>query len=524
MAIVMQIPMFDKKEVYENRINRSSCVTVIKDVQKVDLDAYEQFLIQSGYEKVETRSMAVYYFAAYRKDEQGVFLNYYTVLQEMTVVTEEGTRYFDFSDTAANASTVPQITQVHLEDFGMSYVIRLSDGRFIVIDGGREFEPDARRLYDVLKRGTPCGKPTVAAWIMTHPHSDHFHCFIPFMDLFADDVVVEKYMLTFPERDDEEHYPALMKDDVRFENDISAYANIPKMFERMEKSGAPVYAPHTGQIYVIGDAVCEILGSIDDTIHRSKNVNATSLVIRMTLGGQVILWGADACFSELRLTDKYREHLKADILQIPHHGFQSGNAEAEIEGYRVIAPRVCLLPVADYNAYICICTYREGTRYLMRDAGVEEMITGDVERTLDLPYIPPKSAKAELERKYLSGRASCGATCWIFSDLEASVPEDFCYSILNTTNTKATVWIELFFEDTAKNVRFIKTEVAARSLKRLSVIGEDVDGDAFYFKWMSLKERGVPEEGTFAMRFLCDTPIVVSHKTHACIYKSSYHD
>lgn len=64
----------------------------------------------------------------------------------------------------------------------MSYVIRLTDGRFIVIDGGREFEPDSERLYQCLKNGSSGQNPVIAAWIMTHPHSDHFHCFIEFMD------------------------------------------------------------------------------------------------------------------------------------------------------------------------------------------------------------------------------------------------------------------------------------------------------------------------------------------------------
>ena len=91
-----------------------------------------------------------------------------------------------------------------------------------------------------------------------------------------------------------------------------------KICEYLEdKCGAKVYMPHTGQKYIIGDAVLEILSSIDDTIHVSDDINPTSLFIRMELGGQVILWSADASYSHGFIPERYGNFLKADILQIP---------------------------------------------------------------------------------------------------------------------------------------------------------------------------------------------------------------
>ena len=77
------------------------------------------------------------------------------------------------------------------------------------------------------------------------------------------------------------------------------------MEERVKKSGAKVYMPHTGQKYIIGDAVLEILSSIDDTIHLSDDLNPTSLMIRMELGGQVIMWSADASYSDEFVCERY---------------------------------------------------------------------------------------------------------------------------------------------------------------------------------------------------------------------------
>ncbi|MBQ8849824.1 MAG: hypothetical protein IJ011_05815 [Clostridia bacterium] len=514
----INIPAVGETEFFENRENKNSTVVVLPNASSEAFSTYCEMLKEKGFENKEARSTDTHLYASYFDGESAIFLNYFSAMRELYIAIEENCRYFSYSDTPSDTAVAPQITQMGLEDYGMSYVVRLSDGRFIVFDGGRDFEPDRERLYSFLKESSPHEKPVIAAWIMSHPHSDHFHLFVGFADSYAEDVVIEKFIFNFPEHDDLTHYPKLAASNARFDYDNSSLVWIPKMLERIEKTGAAVYTAHTGQIYKIGDAVCEILASIDDTIHTSDNINAISLVIRMELAGQTILWATDAPFSVTKLSEKYGEYLRADILQVPHHGFQSGTAEGEIRGYELIKPRVCLMPVSDYNAYTAFCTHRGGTRFLMTCAGIEELIT-DGTRTLTLPYTPPSYARAELERKYRAGLESCGANTWIFTELDSANAEDFEFTLLNMTHIKPTVWIELYFEDKSKCVRHIKTELSALSMKRMSIIGEDVDADALYFNWLSLKKQGIPENAPFSARFTCDTPIVVSHKTH----KASYH-
>ncbi|MBE6942887.1 MAG: hypothetical protein E7453_01320 [Ruminococcaceae bacterium] len=507
------------KKYHHNKINNNTTVLTVENAEFEDFLTRCEALRLDGYEEIDRRNIAQNTYVSYRKGDEGVFLNYYPSVQELAVVTEKECRYFAYHNEIGGKKVQPSITQIHLVDFGMSYVIRLSDGRFIILDGGREYLPDARELYDCLKRDSVAPKPVIAAWIMTHPHSDHYHCYMTFMDHFADEVVIEKYMFTFPEHDDVDHYPTLIKKDPRFE-DNSPFTNIPRMLERMHRSGAPIYSPHTGQRYIIGDAVCDIIGSIDDTIHRSQNINATSVIIRMELGGQVILWCADAAFSETRLAEKYGQYLKSDILQVPHHGFQSGTAEAEIKGYRYIKPSVCLLPVSDYNAYTVFCAFKEGTKFLMQDMDIDEMITGDTTRTLLLPYTPAPEGKNVLRRNYTAGQNSAGARTWIYTGLNTGREEDLVFQFINTTHMPTMVNIELFFEEKDRNVRHIKAQIPPLSYKSICVVGGDVDGDFMYFNWMSLKERGVPENANFAIRFISDVPIVVAHKKYSATYYS----
>ncbi len=503
------------------RENKHSSVTVFEDAKDDCFDTYAKKLEESGFAKKEEYIKADHRFAAYSRANEGVFLNYFATTREFFVTEEENCKYFSYKDVSGEEKKTVQITQLHLEDFGMSYIVRLSDGRFIIFDGGWNMEPDFDRLFECLKSGSDGGKIVIAAWIMTHPHSDHYQCFIGFADKYESDVRLEKVLLNFPEADDTKNFPELTYNDRRFEEDVSEIANIPRMYERIERLGGEIFTAHTGQIYKIGDAVCEILISLDDIIGRSQSINASSIVIRMELCGQVILWAADTSFSETGLADKYGKHLKSDILQVPHHGFQCGDPADEIKGYDYICPKVCLLPVSDFNAYTAICTYRESSRYLMNMAAVEQIITGDKTRTINLPYMPSGNEKREIERQYLSGLDNSGACTWVYTNLSTADYNDFCFTFLNMTGRAAKISADLFFETPKDNIRYVKFEIPQGTFRRICVTDKDaVDDDALYFNWASLKEKKIPKDCFFAIRFISDVPVVISHENHRESYRS----
>ena len=364
----IKIPAFCESDWVENRENETNIVWTLRNAAVEAFSSYADLFTKNGFKKREDRANEKNLFAAFENEGCGIFINYFGNTRELRIVKEENSNYFSFEDNALECITKPQVTQISLEDFGLSYVIRLSDGRFIVIDGGWNFEPDVDSLFKCLKEQSPFDKPIIAAWILSHPHHDHFHCFIGFMDKYGEEVTLEKCIFNFPDLTNTVHSKKITAED-EILGDLYDY--IPMMFDRIEKSGAVIFTAHTGQKYKISDAELEILSSIDDTIHVTDNINSTSLIIRMTLGGQTILWTNDGAFSHARLPERYGEYLKSDILQIPHHGFQSGSAEAEILGYDLIRPRVCLLPVSDYCAYTFFCPFREGTRYIMEADYVE---------------------------------------------------------------------------------------------------------------------------------------------------------
>ena len=496
-------------------------VTRMENVSTTDFESYCALIERCGFVRYSLRKNKEKKFVAYQRDNAGVFLNIYYGTGEITVVMEENSAYFSFNDVPCNHQLSPQITQLHLEDFGMSYAIRLSDGRYIVIDGGRELIPDADRLMECLKDGTPDHKPVIAAWIFSHPHPDHYYCFFPFLERHGEAVIIEKFLINFPEADDLIHYPKLVSKSNQ-EAGITANAHLLRLWETIRELGIPIYCPHTGQVYKVGDATLEILASMDDTIGLSENINAASVVIRMELGGQIILWATDASCESVRLAERYGNYLKADILQVPHHGFGIGAPAANIAAYQLIAPQVCLLPVSDFNAFTAFCAYRKCTQYLMTSCDVKEMITGEVTRTLTLPYTADPQGKKRLQDQFDAGQENAGARTWVFGELNTANPEDFVFSVLNATHAEAEISVELFFENGVRTIRSIKTTVLPLRIRKICITDpEDVTRDSAYYNPWSIEKNEIPVAAPFAVRFMSSVPVVISHQNHQKSYHSS---
>lgn len=404
----MDIKNFNEKNFVSTTINRKAETVRIFDVPAETFSKYCEAYLSEGFLLKQKFNNGVYRYAAFFNAGAGVFLNYFDRTRELYIVTEKDCNYFDFKDVPGENSIQPQITQIELEDFGMSYVIRLSDGRFIVIDGGDSFEANADRLMQCLTENSNGKTPVIAAWIMTHMHNDHYQCFSMFDNKYRGKYIVEKFMLNFMELDDD-RFPDSVKTSPRRIENTSDVVNVPIMLKKIEELGAPVFMPHTGQVYNIGDAGLEFLSGLDETVDFMRaNVNATSLVFKMELGGQTILWTGDATFSEARLPQRYGEYIKCDILQVPHHGFEGPVTDYEIDGYKLANPETALLPVSDYNAYINMGIHRKGVRYLYEKSNVIDIATGDTTRVFPLPYTPEAYRRDEFKNKFYNGLKEIG--------------------------------------------------------------------------------------------------------------------
>ncbi|MBQ8849336.1 MAG: MBL fold metallo-hydrolase [Clostridia bacterium] len=347
-------------------------------------------LSAEGWMCVRNRDRMKTRFATYKRDGISLLASFTRDEGVIRLLYDISGRIPPFDDKY-EVVTTPLVTQVrplyYGVDCGMTYVIRLSDGRFVIIDGSLGEHGEMEHLYDILiSQNVRDTKPTVAAWFITHAHSDHFGGFVKFFREYKDKVSIERLMYNWPSRE-----LCNMGHDVTPFDEIAA--SLPKV---------AVITPHTGQVYKFADASFEILFACEDLYPEFiKNFNDTSIIMRMTLGKHRIIWLGDAMKTASNLVAKRfaEEELASDILQVGHHGYSGGSDALN----RAVDPSLLLWPCPDFwfhvvrlwpaNQYLIssekiFATYVSGREETVLDLSVEDLSSSGVTNTRDgtLPY------------------------------------------------------------------------------------------------------------------------------------------
>ena len=378
---------------YRSRESIGTYVTSVIGVIDESLERYRAGLINDGYTLISERTAARNRFYVYRKGDDALFLSYFPVLSEARIVEEENSLHFSFADKCGEEIVTPTLTQLDLADFAMCYVIRMADGRFIVIDMGY-YPEDIETLFDVLQERAEGREIRIAAWILTHPHVDHYHGVMPFLRKYGDRLTVEKMLFTFPE---------CVPSDLDLLPDLGSKFDdmhkIPELRECMRERGIPEYRAHTGVIYNIGGAEIEILNSPDDNLYPNvRNCNNISLAFTFTYKGQKIFFGGDYQFQAApwrgyRFTDVWGDYIKSDIMQVPHHGFH-GATKQLIEDCNA---HTYFTPSFEADVFLNIgCKYDFNQLSWLRPETLDFYTgsTGNV--TVELPYTPRKDGREKL--------------------------------------------------------------------------------------------------------------------------------
>ncbi len=353
-----------------------------------DFEAHCRELEADGAVLYQQRQTGENRFVTYRKGD-GYIHTYYTAYSsEIRTVTDRLSGWeYALQPSAYTKITEPCVSQTIMSyaggSFGMGYVITLEDGSFVILDGGfgGESESEGRdvvRLYNLLKAHNrrADGKIVIAAWILTHDHPDHTTVFRQFAEKYASDVRLELLIMN----------PGGYTG--------SSYLSTGPVLEDLARFGkkVPVYIPHTGQQFYIRNAAFEVLYTEEDTYPETPNtlgenfINESSLVMRMTIGGQTVLWTADMeDIASGVLCGMYGEGLKSDIMQMAHHGYRHS---ATAEFYGKVDPAVVLWPAK--TAWFEGWTAEEPVnQYLLNDLHVKDVLVADgAVKTLYLPYAP----------------------------------------------------------------------------------------------------------------------------------------
>lgn len=353
----------------------------INDTSEDEYNAYLEKLEDNGYEKYADNEISGNLFATYKSEKSVIHVYYAPVYNYAKIIVEPGNAPLfgleeDNDDTDV---TTPQLTSLKLVDRtttnGMCQIIRLNNGKFIVVDGGGETD-NADNIYATLKEQNVLGgKPVIAAWIFTHDHGDHTAAFAKgFTMYYLKDVIIESLVYSFPV---DGYYIEDLPNLWNYR--MPTYKNFIKA-----TSGLKHITPHAGDVMYAGNAKITFLYTQDQYLPNTfEFYNDSSLTFMIEIEGQKILITGDASENSCNtMCDMYGDYMKCDILQVPHHGRFGGN----IRFFDATDPTYAFVPV-EKERFNKQMTFVTELVYVLRKKNVKEYtVSGKGTKIYPLPY------------------------------------------------------------------------------------------------------------------------------------------
>ena len=211
----------------------------------------------------------------------------------------------------------------------LSCVIRTRDGNVIVIDGGRDI--DTEHLTEVIQ--SMGGR--VAAWLITHPHSDHIGALTELLNADPIPVRIEQIYYSFLDNS--------VYENGENQGRLSDLTNLQEAFRKLP--GELLHPPvKKGDTFLVGDAKITVMN--DPFACQENTFNNSSVAYRLEINDKRILFLGDMGWQAGENLRKVctPEELKADVVQMAHHG----QAGVEKDVYEAIAPEICLWPTPQW--------------------------------------------------------------------------------------------------------------------------------------------------------------------------------
>ncbi|MBO5415312.1 MAG: MBL fold metallo-hydrolase [Clostridia bacterium] len=327
------------EKLMENHGTLNSYVVQQDGASEDDYLSYSKKLKDEGYELYYSTKAQESLFSTYTDGRNIVNLSY--IQYESPFNAGETVKYVNIAVECTDNVSLPELEdnskyicelQVSLLNAHNTWLIRLEDGRFIMVDSGLE-EANGRNNADLIYNTLVAqnelqGKPVIAAWVITHPHTDHVDAYYQFTQKYKDKVDLQMVISNMPN----ESVESLDKFSKKIYNGVtSAYPN------------AKFVVAHAGQRFAFAGLELDVLWTHEnlyDVVY--GNTNLSSSVFGMTMpGGRLIITGDQQKQGCQILNAIYREELKCDVVQICHHGYTGGDEEM----YNSMDARVGIWPI-----------------------------------------------------------------------------------------------------------------------------------------------------------------------------------
>ena len=336
---------------------------IIKNASTDDYNKYLAKLAGAGYQTWSTNEIVGSHFATLYTDKYTVNAGYYNGLGEVRIIIEEfeddtlPTKKSDAAPVTTSQITMIGVEGIYSGDYqqnGMCIIYRLSDGSFVIVDGGHHGNSGiyANNIINALREQSKDYAKTdkditIAAWIISHPHTDHFGTLMNEYKQFTK-FNFERIMCSFwPEA----AFETAKKTTSSFAE--GKYVNYNKTVSVAREIGVDYVVPHVGQVWWFGDTAFEILYTLDSYLPTVANAFNTCSIVFRTITSDAsgksttaIITG-DATGHVFNICNAmYKSELKCDILQVAHHGGGTGGANSGTQSaYSLMKPSVILWPV-----------------------------------------------------------------------------------------------------------------------------------------------------------------------------------
>lgn len=311
-----------------------------------DFLSYSDTLEKKGYKLYSKSSLSAGSFNPYPEnlfytfcgEKENVFLSFNPSMHLTRIVETPKTSLPEIDNKEKNfdSVTAASITQYPVK-IGMCYIVQLTNGNFIMIDGGSFDDDDVSGIYSFLMKKSADKTPIIENWIFTHPDVDHIELATHFLNRYLGKIKVLAFTYQFcdPDLITNKKIVDQVKTDTQALNDaIAKYEN------------AVVFTPHMGQTYYYSGLNVVFLWTCEDSYPAIfNNFNEVSLALKINFqnGKSALILGD--CMHETcrRIAHTYGEYLKCDYLQVTHHGLIGGDKML----YHFADPDVCFWPTPE---------------------------------------------------------------------------------------------------------------------------------------------------------------------------------
>lgn len=350
----------------EDKTEEDSYVQIIAKTTAERLEAYTKVLEASGFKVISKTTLDGDVYYTYQNFGRLFYLYHNARIAETRIILDQSsvplseievdytpragdvTAFYQYSlnyDNADKAGYDPiRYSENKSINCGMLYILKLADNSVVVVDGGHEKQSTVRSragLMKFLREITGVGengKVRIASWFFSHAHGDHVRLAADFLDEYHQSVDLISVLYNFPS------YQVLsggydgntftLKDVIREHFPDVLYHKL-----------------HTGEVFTMAGVTLEVVYTHEDATKPSGkseigDFNSTSTVLKLTMEGETIMLLGDisGVAEDVIMAMHSSEYLKADAVQVSHHGF---NSLPDL--YKAIDARIALFSQSAYT-------------------------------------------------------------------------------------------------------------------------------------------------------------------------------